>query len=145
MDNDIEPTIGSWYHDLANDDVFQVVATDEDEGTVELQFFTGDIEEMSINEWRGLDLEVTDPPEDWTGPVDSIEREDLDYSEVRSEGERRGLAEERRSAELQGWDVDRGTTSDWRPEDEAGSSRSRDGSGQARRNTGYRLRGDDNE
>lgn len=101
MDNVIEPAVGHWYQDLEDGEVFQVVSTDEDEAVLELQYFDGDVEEVSMEEWRGMDVEVTDPPEDWTGPVDGVAPDDIDFSESRSEGERRGLAEERRRADLQ--------------------------------------------
>jgi hypothetical protein len=104
MDNAIEPTVGSWYQDLEDGEIFQVVSSDEDESVLEIQYFDGDLEQVSLDEWRGMDVEVTDAPEDWTGPVDDLERDDLDYSEIRSEGERRGLAEERRRAEVQNSD-----------------------------------------
>ena len=102
MDNAIEPAVGSWYQRMDNGQVFQVVAVDDDERLVEFQHFDGDLEEVSFAEWRTWDLEVTAAPEDWTGPMDEIERGDLGYSELRSEGERRGLAQEREREALQG-------------------------------------------
>lgn len=105
MNNDIEPAIGNWYQDLADGATFQVVSTDEDEAMVELQYFDGDIEEVTLDEWRGMELEATDAPEDWSGPIDDLERDDQGFSETRSEGERRGLAEARRSADLQNPDL----------------------------------------
>lgn len=101
MQNEIDPAVGSWYQHLSDGTLFQVTAVDEDEELVEFQNFDGDIGEVSLNEWRNWDIEVTDAPEDWTGPVDDVEYDDLDYSETRSEGERRGLAEERRRQHLQ--------------------------------------------
>lgn len=120
MDNAIEPTVGHWYQDLEDGELFQVVSSDEDEAVLELQFFDGDVEEVSLEEWRGMDVEVTDAPEDWTGPVDDVERDGIDFSESRSEGERRGLAEERRRADLQhrGYDGFGETLSERRPADE---------------------------
>jgi RNA polymerase-binding transcription factor DksA len=97
MDNQIDPAVGSWYQHLDDGDLFQVVGVDEDEQLIEFQHFDGDIEEVTLNEWRTWDIEVTAAPEDWTGPVDDIERDDLDYSEIRSES----LAEERRRQMLQ--------------------------------------------
>lgn len=101
MENDIEPVAGNWYQHLDDGTLFQVTAVDEDESLVEFQNFDGDIGEVSLDEWRNWDIEVSDPPEDWTGPVDDIEIDDLDYSEIRSAGERRGIAEDRRSERLQ--------------------------------------------
>ena len=120
MDNAIEPTVGSWYQDLEDGEIFQVVSSDEDESVLEVQYFDGDVEEVSLDEWRGMDVEVTAAPEDWTGPFDHVEREDLGYSDIRSEGERRDLAEQRRRAALQttGYGGYRRTISERQPADE---------------------------
>lgn len=101
MLNEIEPAVGNWYQHLEDGALFQVIAVDEDEALVEFQNFDGDIGEVSLNEWHNWDIEVTAAPEDWTGPVDDVEWDDLDYSEIRSEGERRALAQERRRQRLQ--------------------------------------------
>jgi hypothetical protein len=57
-----------------------VVAFDEDDGTIELQYFDGTIEEMDLEDWQaeleaGTLVEV-EPPEDWTGSVDVDPEED---------------------------------------------------------------------
>lgn len=95
MDNEIQPTVGSWYQYMPQGRTFQVVAVDDDESVIELQHFDGDIEEVSLNEWHGWDLEAIEAPEDWTGPVDEVQQGDLGYSEMRSEAERRGQAQGR--------------------------------------------------
>ncbi|MCK7580261.1 MAG: hypothetical protein MZV65_34550 [Chromatiales bacterium] len=66
---------------------FQVTAFDEDAGTVEIQDFDGDLEEVDIDEWYTLEIETIEPPEDWTGPVDDIGRDDLGYSDTATSGE----------------------------------------------------------
>ncbi len=105
MDNDIDPAIGRWYQRLRDGRLFQVVAVDDDEDLVEWQDFDGGIGEVSLDEWRSWDIEVTAAPEDWTGSFDEIRRGDLDYSEIRSEGEERGIDQERRAQVLQGTEV----------------------------------------
>lgn len=82
MAKKIEPVISQWYRHLDKGQQFYVTAYDEDEGTVEIQHFDGDVEEMDLDDWRELDLEAIEPPEDWTGPVDDVERDDLGYSET---------------------------------------------------------------
>jgi RNA polymerase-binding protein DksA len=104
MINDIEPAVGNWYQRVDDDTLFQVIAIDEDEELIEFQDFDGDIGEVTLDEWRQWDIEVSDPPEDWTGPVDDVELDDLGYSEIRSEAELR-IPEARRSEELQDLDV----------------------------------------
>ena len=105
MDNDIDPAIGRWYQRVRDGRLFQVVAVDDDEELVEWQDFDGGIGEVSLDEWHTWDIEVTAAPEDWTGAIDEIQRGDLDYSEIRSEGEERGIDQERRAEVLQGRDV----------------------------------------
>ncbi|MCU0760061.1 MAG: hypothetical protein MUF07_12810 [Steroidobacteraceae bacterium] len=75
----MQPTIGSWYR-FTGGDVFEIVALDEDDGTIELQYYDGTIEEMEIDDWYGRcelrEIEVAAPPEDWTGSVDVDPTED---------------------------------------------------------------------
>ncbi len=37
---------------------------------------------MDLDDWYQLDIESIETPEDWTGPVDDIERDDLGYTET---------------------------------------------------------------
>ena len=122
MDNEIEPTVGNWYQDLINGRVFQVVALDEDEAQVELQHSDGDIEELSLDEWHSMDVEWTEAPDDWIGPLDDVERDNLDFASTRSEAESRGPAQSRRSEVLQTDESpeDAGII-ERHPEDEAGA------------------------
>lgn len=122
MNNEIEPIVGSWYQDLINGRVFQVVALDEDEAQVELQHSDGDIEELTLEEWHSMDVESAEAPDDWIGPLDDAELDNLDFASTRSEGESRGLAQSRRSEALQTDEnpEDAGIF-EGRPEDEAGA------------------------
>jgi hypothetical protein len=124
MDNEIEPKVGSWYQNLINGQVFQVVSLDEDAALVELQHSDGDIEEISLDEWHAMDLEATDAPDDWSGPIDDLEADDLGFSDTRSEGERRGQAEARRNERLRFSDEngDDDTIIERQPADDAGES-----------------------
>jgi hypothetical protein len=80
MDKDLDPIIGNWYRHLDKGQMFRVIAFDDSDATIELQHFDGDIEEVSLIVWRTMDLEVAEAPEDWTGPMDDIEPDDLGYS-----------------------------------------------------------------
>lgn len=68
------PIVGDWYKDAAGA-VFEVVAIDEDEGTIEIQYFDATVEELDTDSWEQLYLVPIEPPEDWSGSLD-IERED---------------------------------------------------------------------
>ena len=67
MGREYEPTIGQWYQDLENEETFQVLKVDEDKETVEIQHLDGDVEELDVDGWAELDLEMTAEPEGWSG------------------------------------------------------------------------------
>jgi len=95
MSNELDPITGTWYRHLDKGQMFGVVSVDERAGIVEIQHFDGDIEEIELETWRNMELEITDAPEDWTGPVDNLEHDDTDYSatEMSSEAWRERLEE----------------------------------------------------
>jgi hypothetical protein len=78
--NFIKPVVGQWYRGDTNE-LFEVVAIDDQDETIEIQCFDGSVTEIDFEEWneqlRDELLEVADAPEDWTGAVD-VEAEDLD-------------------------------------------------------------------
>ena len=64
-----EPAIGRWYR-RSNGQLFEVVAFDEADATIELQFFDGTIDEVDQETWAKLLSERVAAPEDWSGSVD---------------------------------------------------------------------------
>lgn len=74
------PEVGQWYAHRDKGEMFHVVAFDEDAGLVELQDFDGAIDEVDLDTWFEMELEPSEPPEDWTGPVDDVETDDLGYT-----------------------------------------------------------------
>ena len=56
--------------------MFEVVAVDAQDGSIELQHFDGTLEEAAPEEWLSMGAEKTGAPEDWSGSVD-INTEDL--------------------------------------------------------------------
>ncbi|MBS0395190.1 MAG: hypothetical protein JSR54_11225 [Proteobacteria bacterium] len=74
------PEIGQWYTHRDKGQMFQVVAFDPDEGSVEIQDFDGDVDELDLDTWYEMPLEAAEAPEDWTGPVDDVEPDDLGYA-----------------------------------------------------------------
>jgi hypothetical protein len=71
-----EPTVGQWYEDLENEETFQVLKVDEDREIVEIQHLDGDIEELDVDGWAELDLELTEEPEGWSGSKGEKDEED---------------------------------------------------------------------
>lgn len=77
MPNELDAQPNQWYAHLDKGQHFLVVGIDDDAGTVEVQHFDGDVEEFSLDEWRELDIELSEEPENWAGPFDIAERDDL--------------------------------------------------------------------
>lgn len=78
----VKPQVGEWYRHLDKGEPFRVVGLDEDEGTIEMQYFDGDVDVIDRESWGTLPLVRAEQPEDWTGPVDDVERDDLGYADV---------------------------------------------------------------
>lgn len=80
MENSIEqeptepPRIGDWYLNPQGS-LFEVVAIDPDDGTLEVQYADGAVEELDADTWEELRPVPSEPPEDWSGSMD-VERDD---------------------------------------------------------------------
>jgi hypothetical protein len=85
MSNRLAPIIGHWYDHLDKGNLFQIVAIDRGSETIEIQEFDGGLDEVDFEEWRQMYIEEAAPPEDWTGPVDELETDDLGYSDTSAE------------------------------------------------------------
>ena len=74
------PQVGRWYAHRDKGQMFQVVAVDDEEGFVETQDFDGDVDEVDLETWFAMPLDPVAPPEDWSGPVDDVDDEELGYA-----------------------------------------------------------------
>ncbi len=81
MKQQLDPIIGNWYTHEDKGQTFQIIEI-EDEGEIEIQHIDGDLEAVEGSEWMQMDLVLAAAPEDWTGPIDDIEYDDLGYSET---------------------------------------------------------------
>lgn len=63
------PVIGQWFR-RPNGTLFEVVAIDDDDRTVEIQQFDGTLDELDIERWPDLLLTEISAPEDWSGSFD---------------------------------------------------------------------------
>jgi hypothetical protein len=91
---EFEPMVNQWYRNVERDDAFQVVARDDEQETVEIQYFDGDLEEIDLEAWNEMELESIEPPEDRTGSIDQIEPDDLGYTDT-------GMIPEKHGEQLQ--------------------------------------------
>ncbi len=78
MSTEHNPRIGDWYKSPVGD-YFEIVAQDEDDDTLELQYYDGTVEELDMDTWETLQPEPIEPPEDWSGSMD-ISAEDFAQS-----------------------------------------------------------------
>jgi len=59
------PIVGRWYQECDSDQVFEIVACDQDEGTVQIQYLDGELADYDFESWAQLNLIVAAEPEDW--------------------------------------------------------------------------------
>ena len=58
------PPIGTWFRDMETGQTFEIVAIDDRQNTIEVQFSDGDIDEFDIESWGRLNIIQTEAPED---------------------------------------------------------------------------------
>jgi hypothetical protein len=76
VSRDYEPVPGQWYENLEEEEPFRVLTMDEDSELVELEYLDGDIEEIDLETWHEMDLELTTEPEGWAASQEEKEDED---------------------------------------------------------------------
>jgi hypothetical protein len=75
------PTVGSWYR-YSDGRLFEVVAVDEEDDTIETQYYDGTVEEIDGEAWEALGPRAVQAPEDYSGSMD-MQKEDygVDYED----------------------------------------------------------------
>jgi hypothetical protein len=83
LSRDYEPEPGQWYEDLDREESFRVVSVDPDEALVRIQWLDGEIEDLDVDEWHELDLELAAEPEGWVDDEaeDEEEEDDEDWDD----------------------------------------------------------------
>ena len=81
MAHEADPIEGNWYAHLDKGGKFTVVAVDEAAGTVELQHFDGDLEEVELETWYEMEIERVEEPEDWSGAMDLGEADERGFGD----------------------------------------------------------------
>ena len=85
-----KPVVEQWYRDAAGE-LFEIVAIDDEDQTIEIQYFDGSVTEMDFDAWNEQmlegSIETAEAPEDWSGSVD-VDSEDLgrDFEDARPAG-----------------------------------------------------------
>ncbi len=81
MASAINPAVGNWYKQ-PNQQKFEVVAMDEDDGVIEIQYFGGELDEVEFDVWSQMGVEGISPPEDWSAAYGELERDDLGFTDL---------------------------------------------------------------
>jgi len=78
VSRDYEPQAGQWYEDLETEESFQVLSVDPDEEIIRIQWPDREIQEIDLDQWNEMDLDLALPPEGW---VDDSEESDDEEEE----------------------------------------------------------------
>ena len=81
MSREYAPTPGKWYENKEEDETFRVLSVDEDDELVEIEYLDGEIEELDLDTWHELDLEITEEPEGWSDEEDDEDEEEEEEDE----------------------------------------------------------------
>jgi hypothetical protein len=81
------PTPGKWYENKEEEETFRVLTVDEDNELVEIEYVDGEIEELDLDTWHELDLELTEEPEGWAGDDEDDDEEEDEEEEDFDEDE----------------------------------------------------------
>lgn len=76
-----KPEPEQWCEDL-DGRAFQVISADNDDGTVAVQYFDGDVEALDLATWYQLEPQPMAAPEDWSGPFDDLVADDFGDTEA---------------------------------------------------------------
>jgi len=82
VSRDYDPEKGQWYEDLDREELFKVLSVDPDEILIRIQWLDGEIEDIDVDAWNELDLELATEPEGWVDDgADDDDDEDEDEDE----------------------------------------------------------------
>jgi hypothetical protein len=76
--NKISPEVGCWYKELQQGILFEVVAVDDAEQTIETQMIDGALAEYDMDSWREMLIETIEEPEDWRAGYELSSEDYLD-------------------------------------------------------------------
>jgi hypothetical protein len=79
VSRDYDPEPGQWYEDLDREDVFKVISVDPDDAMVRIQWLDGEYEDLDVDAWNELDLELAEEPEGWVD--DDLDEDDEEEDE----------------------------------------------------------------
>jgi len=82
--SNVRPMTETWYR-TSQGDVFEVVAVDEQEDAIEIQFLDGSVEELDEEAWSSLAPKAIDAPRDAPGQDEDEGGAVVDYDDEANE------------------------------------------------------------
>lgn len=76
-----KPIVGNWYQDTELGTIFEVVACDHEEETIEIQLLDGEVAEYDFESWQQMPLRAVAPPEDWRTGFELSDEDSTDPDE----------------------------------------------------------------
>ena len=80
--NHLAAEISAWYQDLTSGAIFEVVAIDENSGTIEYQHVDGEVGEFDLATWQQLPLLTAEAPEDWRSAYELNEEDSINSDQA---------------------------------------------------------------
>lgn len=74
----LNPEVGEWYQDIQTAAIFEIVAWDPPAHTIETQYLDGEVSEYDLDGWREMQLVKVEAPEDWRTPFELDDDDALD-------------------------------------------------------------------
>jgi hypothetical protein len=75
------PKVGRWYLRWDKGEIFQVTGHDARSGSIQIRTFDGDSQQIAADVWAALPLGAADPPDDWTGPLETLDEMDMEFAQ----------------------------------------------------------------
>lgn len=74
----LTPEVGQWYLDSRSGQLFEIVASDGSEGSIQVQFLDGEVTDYDLESWAELALQSAAAPEDWRTGFEVAPEENID-------------------------------------------------------------------
>ena len=66
------PIVGTWYWDIDHTERFEIVAKDDKSDNIEIQYYTGELEELDTETWFGMRVVSIAPPSQGPDAYDEL-------------------------------------------------------------------------
>lgn len=75
------PHVGRWYLRWDKGEIFQVTGHDAVSGAVRIRTYDGSPDGIPLSQWESLPLGIAEPPDDWAGPLETVDEIDLERAQ----------------------------------------------------------------